>query len=290
MKVVEVSAKKVDKAIEDGLKELGVSSIADGVTVEILDNGGLFRKAKVRLIKAEPDDVKKAEPVKKESKPVEKKAEPKKEEEKKVTDVPEKKEKKSAAAKEKEEKPTLEKKEKPARVEDTRPVIEEKLDTAAPVRVVSEEQIKLVRDYLEKLLPMMNIDAKVEIDVSHGNIDVDIVTEDSAVIGHRGETLDALQLLAKRAAEEGVDKFVHVNVDSQNYRMRREQSLVSLANRMAKKCERTGKRVILEPMSNTHRKVIHATLSSSDKVTTKSEGHEPNRKVVIYPKRNDKKR
>jgi spoIIIJ-associated protein len=283
MKVIEIAAKTVDKAIADGLKKLGASSIADGITLEILSNGGFLKKAKVRLTKAEEGDDKKVEVKKEEPKKVEpKKVEPKKE--KAEVKKEEKKEEKKV------EKAAPVKKEKPAPTVDTRPVIKEEKKEEKPHKSVSEAQVKLVRDYLEKLLPMMKIDAKVEIDTSHGNIDVNLVTEDAAAIGHHGEVLDALQLLAKRAAEEGEDKYIHVNVDSQNYRVRREKSLVSLAHRMAKKCEKTGRRVTLEPMSNTHRKIIHATLSSSDKVTTKSEGNEPNRKVVIYPKRNDNKR
>ena len=150
---------------------------------------------------------------------------------------------------------------------------------------MSDAQVALAKDYLSKLLGLMKIEAEIVVDTSHGSIDVDLVSEDSAVIGHRGEVLDALQILTKRAVEEGEDKFVHVNVDSRNYRVKREQSLVSLANKMAAKCVRTGRKVVLEPMNNTHRKIIHATLSANDKVITKSEGREPNRKVVIIPKR-----
>ncbi len=286
MKVIEIAAKTVDKAIADGLKKLGASSIADGITLEILSNGGFLKKAKVRLTKAEEGDDKKPEVKKEEPKKVEKKVEPKVEPKKEKAEV-----KKEVKKEEKKvEKAAPVKKEKPAPTVDTRPVIKEEKKEEKPAKSVSEAQVKLVRDYLEKLLPMMKIDAKVEIDTSHGNIDVNLVTEDAAAIGHHGEVLDALQLLAKRAAEEGDDKYIHVNVDSQNYRVRREQSLVSLAHRMARKCEKSGRRVTLEPMSNTHRKIIHATLSSSDKVTTKSEGNEPNRKVVIYPKRNENKR
>lgn len=279
MKVVEISAKTVDKAIEEGLKELGVSSIADGITMEIISTGGFLKKAKVRLSKAEEgDDKKVVEEKKPEVKPEVKKEEPKKEVKKEEKPLEKKEEKKAPVVKEKK-----------APVVDTRPVIKEKKEDA-PAKPVSENQVKLVREYLEKLLPMMGIEAKVEIDTTHGDISVDLITEDACAIGHRGEVLDALQLLAKRVAEEGEDKFVQVIVDSQNYRARREQSLVSLAHRMAKKCEKTGRRVVLEPMSNTHRKIIHATLSSSDKVVTKSEGNEPNRKVVIFPKRNGHKR
>ena len=162
---------------------------------------------------------------------------------------------------------------------DTRPA-PIKPETAKP-----EAPVKIATDYLEKVLSLMNVTAELKVDTSHGSIDIDIVSDDSSVIGHRGEVLDALQILAKRAVEEGNDKFVHVNVDSRNYRVKREQSLVALANRMAAKCVKTGRKVVLEPMSSTHRKIIHAALTDNDKVITKSEGKDPNRKVVILPKR-----
>lgn len=290
MNSVEITAKKVDKAIEEGLKALGVASVAE-VKIEILDEGGIFRKAKVRLVRLDDN-----------GNPIEEKPEVKVDEKpqlKAEEKVEVKEEKKPIPASQKSEKPA--KKEQKPVEKQAKPVAMEKkatVDTApvrpaiveeTPVRKVSDSQVKLVQEYLEKLLGLMKIDAKVEIDLSHGNVDVNLVTTDTCVIGHRGEVLDALQLLAKRAVEEGEDKFVHVTVDSQNYRARREQSLVALAQRMAKKCEKTGRKVVLEPMNNTHRRVIHATLSSSDKVITKSEGREPNRRVVILPKRNDKK-
>ena len=170
---------------------------------------------------------------------------------------------------------------------DTRPapIKPETAKPEAPVRPVDPEQVKIATDYLEKVLSLMNVTAELKVDTSHGSIDIDIVSDDSSVIGHRGEVLDALQILAKRAVEEGNDKFVHVNVDSRNYRVKREQSLVALANRMAAKCVKTGRKVVLEPMSSTHRKIIHAALTDNDKVITKSEGKDPNRKVVILPKR-----
>ena len=170
---------------------------------------------------------------------------------------------------------------------DTRPapIKPETAKPEAPVRPVDPEQVKIATDYLEKVLSLMKVTAELKVDTSHGSIDIDIVSDDSSVIGHRGEVLDALQILAKRAVEEGNDKFVHVNVDSRNYRVKREQSLVALANRMAAKCVKTGRKVVLEPMSSTHRKIIHAALTDNDKVITKSEGKDPNRKVVILPKR-----
>ena len=295
MKQIEATGKKIDDAINAGLKELGVT--LSEVNVEILEQGGFFRKAKVRLTVEDDEELfvkkpveKEAEPkpaakpekpaVKPEPKPVVKQDKPAAKPEKPAVKPEPKKENKP------EPKPAAQKFEK-RQSADTRPapIKPETAKPEAPVRPVDPEQVKIATDYLEKVLSLMNVTAELKVDTSHGSIDIDIVSDDSSVIGHRGEVLDALQILAKRAVEEGNDKFVHVNVDSRNYRVKREQSLVALANRMAAKCVKTGRKVVLEPMSSTHRKIIHAALTDNDKVITKSEGKDPNRKVVILPKR-----
>lgn len=296
MKQIEATGKKIDDAINAGLKELGVT--LSEVNVEILEQGGFFRKAKVRLTVEDDEELFVKKPVEKEAvaevaakpekpvvkpepKPTAKQDKPAAKPEVKAAVKPEpKKENKP------EPKPAAQKFEK-RQSADTRPA-PIKPETAKPealVRPVDPEQVKIATDYLEKVLSLMNVTAELKVDTSHGSIDIDIVSDDSSVIGHRGEVLDALQILAKRAVEEGNDKFVHVNVDSRNYRVKREQSLVALANRMAAKCVKTGRKVVLEPMSSTHRKIIHAALTDNDKVITKSEGKDPNRKVVILPKR-----
>lgn len=301
MKQIEATGKKIDDAINAGLKELGVT--LSEVNVEILEQGGFFRKAKVRLTVEDDEDlfVKKTEkpaafaksekPAAKPEKPAAKAEKPA---EAKKADKPAAKQDRPAPEKseKKENKPAPERKPAPQRFEkrqsaDTRPapVKAETEKPEMPARPVDPAQVKMATDYLSKALSLMGIAAELKADTSHGSIDIDVVTDDASVIGHRGEVLDALQILAKRAVEEGDDKFVHVNVDSRNYRVKREQSLVALANRMAAKCVRTGRKVVLEPMSSTHRKIIHAALTDNDKVITKSEGKDPNRKVVILPKR-----
>ena len=312
MKQIEATGKKIDDAINAGLKELGVT--LSEVNVEILEQGGFFRKAKVRLTVEDDEELFVKKPVEKEAvaevaakpeKPAVKpevkaavKPEPKKENKPEPKpavkqDKPAAKPEVKAAVKPEpkkenkpEPKPAAQKFEK-RQSADTRPapIKPETAKPEAPVRPVDPEQVKIATDYLEKVLSLMNVTAELKVDTSHGSIDIDIVSDDSSVIGHRGEVLDALQILAKRAVEEGNDKFVHVNVDSRDYRVKREQSLVALANRMAAKCVKTGRKVVLEPMSSTHRKIIHAALTDNDKVITKSEGKDPNRKVVILPKR-----
>ncbi len=294
MRQIEATGKKIEDAIANGLKELGVEQ--HDVDIEIITMPGGFlglRKAKVRLtvttdakpeVKAEvKTEVKKQEPKKAEDKKPEKKKFDKKSEQK-SEQKSEKKEFKREEKQDKKEKKAevkAEKKEKPAPVS-PRPVVESKTKPA------TEQQVERAKNYLTKLLELMGIKAELTVDTSHGGIDIDILTDDTAVIGHHGEVLDAIQVLTKRVAEESEDKFIRVVVDSKGYRVKREKALVSLAERMAAKCIKTGRKVVLEPMNNNHRKIIHATLSANDKIITRSEGREPNRRVVIMVKKDNK--
>ena len=111
------------------------------------------------------------------------------------------------------------------------------------------------------------------------------------LIGHHGETLDALQYLANLAANKKTNgekrEYVRVTVDVEGYRAKREQTLIALAGRMAAKVQKSGRRMVLEPMNPYERRILHATLQDNPYVTTHSEGDEPNRRVVITPKRAD---
>ena len=111
---------------------------------------------------------------------------------------------------------------------------------------------------------------------------LDINGKDSGtVIGKRGQTLDAIQYLTSLVVNKDEEKYTRVVVDAENYREKRERTLEQLANRLADKVVRTKKPVRLEPMNPYERKVIHATLQSNPNVTTKSEGEEPYRRVII---------
>jgi len=105
------------------------------------------------------------------------------------------------------------------------------------------------------------------------------------MIGHRGETLDALQLLCGLVVNhhngESESDYLRVRLDVGGYRKKREETLVSLAYRLADKARRTGRNVALEPMNSYERRIIHAALSEEEGVTTFSEGVEPDRRVVI---------
>jgi spoIIIJ-associated protein len=105
------------------------------------------------------------------------------------------------------------------------------------------------------------------------------------LIGRRGETLDALQYLTSLKVNRGRENYTRVTLDTENYRAKREDTLIRLANRMANRALRTGRKVSLEPMNPYERRIIHSALQKHPYVTTQSEGEEPNRRVVVSPKR-----
>ena len=104
------------------------------------------------------------------------------------------------------------------------------------------------------------------------------------LIGRRGETLDALQYLTSLQVNKGREGYIRVTLDTENYRAKREDSLRRLAQRMANRAVKTGRKVVLEPMNPYERRVLHTALQNHPSVTTHSEGEEPNRRVVIMLK------
>ena len=104
------------------------------------------------------------------------------------------------------------------------------------------------------------------------------------LIGRRGETLDALQYLTSLQVNKGREGYIRVTLDTENYRSKREDSLRRLAQRMANRAVKTGRKVVLEPMNPYERRVLHTALQNHPSVTTHSEGEEPNRRVVIMLK------
>ena len=150
---------------------------------------------------------------------------------------------------------------------------------------VKVEDSKRASDFLDGLFEKLNVVATTEIKEDGDRIELNIVsTSSSYLIGHRGEMLDALQTLAGAVANIGNDEYKRVVVDCENYRSKRENTLIDLANKLASKAVRTGRQVTLEPMNPFERRVIHSALSENDEVTTESQGKEPNRFVVIIPK------
>ena len=304
MRQYEASARTKEEAIELGLQELGVS-IGD-VDVLVVEEGskglfGLFgsRPVKVRLTvkdseedplsdllddngrKAEKKSEKKPEkkPEKKQEKPAEKPAEKKaeekkpapKKEEKKPAPTPKKEEAAEAPAAESEEKQEIRTLEKP----EVTMIPAEQLDAESPAGVAKE--------FLGELTKLMGVDVTIDMGTdAEGNV-YGFMQGDTLgiLIGRRGETLDALQYLTSLKVNRGREGYTRVTLDTENYRAKREDTLIRLANRMANRALRTGRKVSLEPMNPYERRIIHFALQQNEGVTTHSEGDEPNRHVVI---------
>ncbi|MBQ6979622.1 MAG: protein jag [Clostridia bacterium] len=141
--------------------------------------------------------------------------------------------------------------------------------------------------FIQKVLDILDINAKAQLDEEAKETTINVIAENSSeVIGYRGEVLDALQTLAGAIANIGNKEYKKVVVNCENYRERREETLVSLAHRLEEKAVSLRRSVILEPMSPFERRIIHTALADSQTVKTESEGKGMNRYVVIIP--NDK--
>ena len=110
-----------------------------------------------------------------------------------------------------------------------------------------------------------------------------VATNSSSLIGYRGEVLDAIQCLAGAVANTGREDYRRVVVDCENYRAKREETLISLAKKVAEKAVKLGRKVSLEPMTPYERRIIHSALAENTEVKTSSEGKEPNRFIVVIP-------
>lgn len=136
---------------------------------------------------------------------------------------------------------------------------------------------------------LLQVTEKMDVHVSvaakrdeEGNVRVDMHGDTLGIlIGRRGETLDALQYLTSLHVNKGQEDYVRVTLDTENYRAKREEALTRLANRMANRAVKTGRKVVMEPMNPYERRILHSALQQNDAVTTHSEGDEPNRHVVI---------
>ena len=252
-KSIEVHGKTVDEAVENALAQLGLDR--NDISVEILERGkkGVFGigsvDAVIRATYEGPDDEPEPTPVKAPAKSAPAKAEPK------------------AAAEEKAE---------PAKAEPA---------PAKPAksRRTEGEQAEQTEKFLRGLLEHMGVQADMTISPREGGgLDVQLSGSGiGVVIGRRGETLDAIQHLTNYAVNRGSDRRSHINVDAENYRAKREDSLVRLAEKMAEKAIKYKRSMALEPMNSYERHVIHTALQDYEGVTTSSTGTEPNRRVVV---------
>ena len=299
----EAKGKTREEAIDKALEELNLT--IDEVTVEDIEEGskglfGLFgsRPWTVRLTAIEKeedssvldthslfaDSLEEKKPAPKKQ-PAEKKkpAEKKQPAEKKAEAPKEPKEEKPAPAEKKEKKP-VEKKQpaekKPAR----KPRQEAEKKPLTPAEQADREtSAGVAQEFLQELTRLMGVEVSVHVNTDEeGNVRVNMEGDSQGILfGRRGETLDALQYLTSLKINKGKSEYTRVTLDTEGYRARREEALVRLANRMANRAVKTGRRVSIEPMNPYERRILHSALQGNPDVTTHSEGEEPNRHVVI---------
>ena len=163
-------------------------------------------------------------------------------------------------------------------------VIEEIVETT-PVQEQKVDAVAEVTRYLTGIAESMGIeDLVIQVNKQGKNTTFKLESEKAALlIGKRGQTLNAMQHLAQLVYNKTSQSYMNVLLDVENYRERRQEALEILAERMASKAIRSGKKVILEPMPSSERKVIHNVLSKRLDIETYSEGNEPNRYLVIEP-------
>jgi spoIIIJ-associated protein len=137
---------------------------------------------------------------------------------------------------------------------------------------------------LERIVDALEVDADVEVDEDADEIVGRVNGEDvGLLIGRRGQTIDAVQLLCYRAAFRGLQERKRVVVDAAGYRERRRESIEGQADRAADRALKTGKEIELEPMTPTERRVVHQHLKDRAGLETFSEGDEPERCVIVAP-------
>ena len=276
---VDVTGKNEDEAISKALSQLGMER--DDVSVEVLERAksgflGIGScPAKVRVYYGEEEEPQpKPEPVQKpEPKPVQRPGP-------KPVQRPEEKTEKPIESERRPEK------KQPRREPQPKPEEEVQKEPPAPVQVlgdeVDDEKAQAIKKFLSGLLEQMDSVAEVKVYLPEkGRYKVILEGQGlGALIGRRGETLDAIQQLTSYAVNRtGVR--VRVQLDAENYRAKREQSLYHLAHKVAAKVVRYRRSVTLEPMNAYERHVIHTALQDFEGVVTHSTGVDPNRRVVV---------
>lgn len=299
MRSVESSAKTMEEAVTQGLEKLGVS-FAD-VKIDILDEGskgflGILggKPVVVRLTVREDaeggEDVLSSVALEDAVKEPEQKPARKR---KPKADKPEDKAEKPAAQ-EKADQPKAPRAEKSAKAPKAeKPAKADKPPKAEKPAAPAPEAVQPPADaeapegraftFLTDVTRLMGVEVTINARRDEeGNVRVDMFGDTLGIlIGRRGETLDALQYLTSLYVNKGSEDYIRVTLDTENYRAKREEALRRLANRMANRAVKTGRKVVMEPMNPYERRILHSALQQNDAVTTHSEGEEPNRHVVI---------
>lgn len=164
-------------------------------------------------------------------------------------------------------------------------------ESSLNIEVVNKDELKDIEehealDFLKEITDKMGLSLNMKAKAGDDVVYVEMDGKDSGtIIGKRGQTLDAIQYLTSLVINKSSEKYVKVVIDAENYRAKRQKTLEQLANRLAAKVIKTKKYVRLEPMNPYERKVIHATLQQNPNITTRSEGEEPYRRVIIELKK-----
>jgi spoIIIJ-associated protein len=147
------------------------------------------------------------------------------------------------------------------------------------------DEIRVAQEILEKILSLIPVEATVQADRVEGKINLNIIGDSSGLlIGRKGKTLDALQYLVTKIVNKSLDKKINVVIDSENYRMKRKDSVTQLALKMGEKAKRIKKPVMTNPMNPHDRRLVHLALKDDGDIETRSRGEGLLKKVVIIPK------
>lgn len=268
----------IEEAVSLALKDLKLSRDEVEVTVLEQPSRGFFgvgkKLAKVRVEKIKPVVEEKPEPI------PEKK--PERKTEKQQEKRPDKKTEKKQERKPQNKKSTDNKSKKNKAKAKTVNIALDNVDLESLQIVEEHEALTFLKEITEKMGLSLSFNARVGEDLVY----MEMSGPDSrTVIGKRGQTLDAIQYLTSLVVNKDSEKYIKVVVDAENYRAKRQKTLEQLADRLAAKVIKTNKQVRLEPMNPYERKVIHATLQKNPEITTRSEGEEPYRRVVIELKK-----
>lgn len=161
----------------------------------------------------------------------------------------------------------------------------------AKVRVKMEESpLQKAEAYVKTIMNSFGIDVELRGSYEDETVNIEIIgdsDEVGKVIGRRGDTLDSLQYLTSLVVNKGAENYIRVSIDTENYRGKREETLIKLAKRMAAVVARSRKSVTLEPMNPNERRIIHSALQNYRNVTTYSTGKDPNRCIVITTRKKE---
>ena len=295
-KFIDMTGKTEDEAVAKALSQLGLDR--DEVSVEVLERakkgflGIGASPAKVRVTygleeaKSAPDAAPVSTVV---ESSVEKKPEKKQSAEKTAEPAPRAEKPVRRERPERRPRPRPERREQPAAVKTEDAV--QPLQPQDLGEICTDEKAQQITAFLTGLLQHMESGAQVKVYRSEeGRYKVILEGEKlGALIGRRGETLDAIQQLTNYSVNRGGDKRVRVHVDAENYRLKREQSLQHLAHKVAAKVVKYKRNVTLEPMNAYERHVIHTALQDVENITTYSMGTDPIRRVIVAYDRNGNK-